>query len=227
MTPQHWVTGRKNAKITQVQAAKALRLSQPYLSQLETGARLAGDKLSKKAATLYALPTALPLPNSRAAEEAGSDRLQGELAALGYPRFAHVVSKHQHNPAGVLLGAVVQQDLDTRLVEALPWVVSQYVDLDWPWLRDRVKLRNVQNRLGYIVYLAKEVVRLRGSDGHKIDVLSTWELDLEEARLAREDTLCRESMPASERSWLKTHRPSGAAHWNLLTSLTPEQLSYA
>ncbi len=227
MTAHQWVTGRKNAKMTQVQAAKALRLSQPYLSQLETGARLAGDKLSKKAATLYALPTALPLPNSWAAEEAGSDRLQGELAGLGYPKFAHVVSKLQHNPAGVLLGAVVQQDLDTRLVEALPWVVSQYVDLDWPWLRDRVKLGNVQNRLGYIVYLAKEVVRLRESDGHKIDVLSTWERDLEEARLAREDTLCRESMPASERSWLKTHRPSGAAHWNLLTSLTPEQLSYA
>ena len=127
----------------------------------------------------------------------------------------------------MLLGAVIQQNLDTRLVEALPWVVSQYLDLDWPWLRDHAKLRNVQNRLGYVVYLAKEVVRLRGSESHKMDVLSAWERDLEEARLAREDTLCRESMPASERSWLKTHRPPSAAHWNLLTSLTPEQLSYA
>ncbi len=51
------------------------------------------------------------------------------------------------NPAEVVLGAVVQRELDTRLVEALPWVLKMYTDLNWEWLRDRVKLQNAQNRL--------------------------------------------------------------------------------
>jgi hypothetical protein len=78
-----------------------------------------------------------------------------------------------------------------------------------------------------VVHLAKEVAKSQTKDSHKVRVLSTWERDLEDARLAREDTLCRESMPQRERSWLKAHRPATAEHWNLLTSLTPEQLPYA
>jgi hypothetical protein len=77
--------------------------------------------------------------------------------------------------------------------------------------------------LGYIVFLAKEVAQ----DTRKREILSAWERDLEEARLAREDTLCRHSMPEPERSWLRSHRPPTAEHWNLLTSLTLEQLPYA
>jgi len=88
-------------------------------------------------------------------------------------------------------------------------------------------LRNVQNRLGYIVHLAKEVVRSRTKDSREMQILSEWERDLEDARLAREDTLCRDSMPQRERFWLRAHRPPAAEHWNLLTSLTAEQLPYA
>jgi len=225
MTAREWVAGRRNAQLTQVQAAAALGISQPYLSQLEKGVRDAGPDLARKAAEVYALPpTALPLPKPEEAEAVGPDGLQKQLAALGYPAFAHVLSDEKRNPAGVVFGAVVQRDLDTRLVEALPWVISRYVDLDWPWLRDHAKLRNVQNRLGYLAYLAKEVAT---KDSHEVRVLSQWERDLEDARLAREDTLCRDSMPQRERSWLKAHRPPAAEHWNLLTSLTPEQLRYA
>jgi transcriptional regulator with XRE-family HTH domain len=217
MTGPQWTTGREKAGLTQVAAAKALGVSQPYLSQLETGHRASAPALARRAAALYGLPpTALPLAE---AETVKADDLQHELAGLGYPEFAHVSPEEKRNPAQVLLNAVVQRDLDTRLVEALPWVMNQYPDLDWPWLRDRVKLRNAQNRLGYLVFLAKEV-----SGG---DILSAWEQDLEEARLAREGTLCRDSMPQAERTWLKTHRPAAAAHWNLLTGLTPEQLPYA
>ena len=227
MTVREWIAGRQGAGLTQVQAAKALGVSQPYLSQLEKGARSAGTTLARKAAALYRLPTALPLPGPEEAAVAEPENLEKELAALGYPKFAHVPATAPRNPAEVVFSAVVQQDLDTRLVEALPWVLSKYVDLDWPWLRDHAKLRNVQNRLGYIVYLAKEVIKSRDRDSHEMQILSAWERDLEEARLAREDTLCRESMPPRERSWLKAHRPAIAEHWNLLTSLTPEQLSYA
>lgn len=126
-----------------------------------------------------------------------------------------------------MFAAITQRDLDTRLVEALPWVVSTYVDLDWQWLRDQVKLRNAQNRLGYVVYLAKEVARSQADALNASQTLAKWEQDLEDARLAVEGTLCRDSMPNPERSWLRAHRPRAAAHWNLLMSLVPDQLPYA
>jgi transcriptional regulator with XRE-family HTH domain len=63
MTAAQWKTGREKAGLTQVVAARALDVSQPYLSQLETGLRVAGADLARKAAKLYELPpTALPLP---------------------------------------------------------------------------------------------------------------------------------------------------------------------
>ena len=126
----------------------------------------------------------------------------------------------------MLFTAVAQRNLDTRLVEALPWVVCTYSELDWPWLRDRAELLNLQNRLAYIVYLAKEVAGSRSSNKEHMHRWSSWERELEDARLAREDTLCRESMPERERARLKAHRPRAARHWNLLTSLTVEQLPY-
>jgi hypothetical protein len=60
-----------------------------------------------------------------------------------------------------------------------------------------------------------------------VQVLSRWEEEVEEARLAREGTLCRDSMPERERVWLRTNRSEAAAHWNLLTNLSVEQLPYA
>jgi len=228
MTGQDWTTGRKNAGLTQVQAAKALGISQPYLSQLEKGSRAGSPILEKHAAAFYRLPpTVLPLPEQQDCLQVKSDHLQNELAALGYPGFAHVSSKQKTNPAAVLFTAVAQRNLDTRLVEALPWVVSTYPELDWTWLRDRAKLLNVQNRLAYIVHLAKEMAGSRSSNQEHVQRWSSWERELEDARLAREDTLCRESMGERERSWLKAHRPRAARHWNLLTSLTVEQLPYA
>jgi hypothetical protein len=167
----------------------------------------------------------LPLPDPLSAPKVEPGRLQDELAALGYPGFPRARSKHKNNPAFLLLSAVSHQDLDVRLVEALPWVMSEYTDLDWPWLRDHAKLRNAQNRLGYLVHLTAEVEKSRCPD--KLEVLSKWGTELEDARLAREDTLCRDAMPERERSWLRKHRPAQAAHWNLLTSLTAEQLPYA
>ncbi|HEY1341162.1 MAG TPA: helix-turn-helix transcriptional regulator [Bryobacteraceae bacterium] len=223
MTAEQWTIGRQTAGLTQVQAARALGISQPYLSQLERGSRVGGAALARKAASVYRLPpTALPLSDLPSALNA--DGLQNALAALGYPAFARVRSRRKMNPALVVLTALSQRDLDSRLIEALPWLMSVYTDLDWPWLRDRVKLRNLQNRLGYLLHLTLNVQQ---ADVSKLENLSRWRRDLEDARLAREDTLCRDSMPQRERSWLRKHRPREAAHWNLLTSLTVEQLPYA
>jgi len=219
MTGEQWRRARTKAGLRQVDAAQSVGISQAYLSQLENGTRQAGADLAKRAAALYALPIAMPLRRSPRSEEVAPDDLQRELAGLGYPGFAHVSGGEPQNPARVVFDAVIQKDLDTRLVEALPWVMNKYPDLDWEYLRDQVKLQNAQNRLGYVVHLARSVA---GSP-----TLDRWEQDLEAARLAGEGTLCRESMPQRERAWLREHRSPAAAHWNLLTGLTVEQLSYA
>lgn len=227
MTGEQWRNARTTAALRQVEAAQSLGVSQAYLSQLENGTRQASADLARRAATLYKLPTAMPLPRSQQRGEVGSDDLQGELAGLGYPGFAHIHAGEPQNPARVVFDAVVQNDLDTRLVEALPWVMSRYTDLNWEYLRDQVKLRNAQNRLGYLVHLAKSVVGSHSGDHSTMQTLSRWERDLEEARLAGESTLCRDSMPQRERAWLREHRSPEAKHWNLLTGLTADQLSYA
>jgi transcriptional regulator with XRE-family HTH domain len=227
MTAAQWKSGREKAGLTQVVAARSLNVSQPYLSQLETGLRVASAELARKAAKLYELPTALPLPEPLNVPGGAPDELQRKLASLGYPGFEHVRSKAVSNPAAVVLDAVVKPDLDTRLTEALPWILSTYTDLNWEWLRDCAKLNNVQNRLGYLVHLAEQTARALPERQGAVQVLSLWGNELEEARLAREGTLCRESMPEPERVWLRSNRPEAAAHWSLLTGLSAEQLPYA
>jgi transcriptional regulator with XRE-family HTH domain len=228
MTAEQWKTGREKTGLTQAGAARSLNVSQPYLSQLETGLREASADLARKAAKLYELPpTALPLPARLDVRGDTPDELQRKLASLGYPGFEHVRSKTVSNPAEVVLNAVVKPDLDTRLVEALPWVLSRYTDLNWEWLRDRAKWNSAQNRLGYLVHLAEQTARALPERQGAVQVLSRWEHELEEARLAREGTLCRDSMPESERAWLRSNRPEAAVHWSLLTGLTADQLPYA
>jgi transcriptional regulator with XRE-family HTH domain len=227
MNAKQWRTGRDTEGLTQAAAARLLDVSQPYLSQLEAGVRAASAELARKAAKLYKLPTALPLPEPLNVPMVSPDALQRKLASLGYPGFEHARSGAMSNPAEVVLSAIVNRDLDTRLVEALPWVLSRYTNLDWEWLRDQSKLQNAQNRLGYVVYLAEQTVRSSSEHQKPVKVLSRWKGELEEARLAREGTLCRDSMPGPERAWLRVNRPEAAANWNLLTSLTAEQLPYA
>jgi transcriptional regulator with XRE-family HTH domain len=228
MTAEQWTAGRNKRGLTQVAAAFSLKVSQPYLSQLETGLRTASAKLARKATRLYKLPpTALPLPEPFAPQPGRPDDLQNQLASLGYPGFEHVRARQASNPAEVVLSAVVQRDLDTRLVEALPWVLKSYTDLNWDWLRDRAKLQNAQNRLGYLVHLARETAGALPHHDSSVNVLTGCENQLEEARLASEGTLCRDSMPEAERQWLRENRPPAAAHWSLLTGITAEQLPYA
>src|SRR5690242_3825341 len=113
MTATQWKTGREKAALTQVVAARSLEVSQPYLSQLETGLRVSGAKLARKAAKLYKLPpTALPLSEPLDVHAFPPDVLQRQLASLGYPGFEHVRSKSVSNPAAVVLSAVVKRDLD-------------------------------------------------------------------------------------------------------------------
>jgi transcriptional regulator with XRE-family HTH domain len=228
MTHEQLKAGRLRAGLTQKQAASALGVSQPYLSQLEMGQRPVTPELARSAVALYRLPaTALPMREAPSAGNvADAAQLARQLSGLGYPGFAHLRAR-KANPAAVVLEALLQRDLETRLAEALPWVLLTYPDLDWSWLVRHAKLQDVQNRLGFLVAVAKDLAADRAEFNPAFRQLSAVEQQLERARLAREDTLCRESMPDAERRWLKTSRSALARHWNLLTGLTADQLSYA
>ncbi len=219
--------GRTEARLTQVEAAKRLGVSQPYLSQLERGQRAVTERLARAAVKLYRLePTTLPVPSEPPMAGMQRDRLARQLAALGYPGYSHLRSGPAVNPAVVLLEAVSEDNLDARVTEALPWVLMRYPDLEWDWLLTHAKLRNVQNRLGFLVELAGELAENR-AEGPSAKRLKEAEQQLERARLAAETTLGRETMPAAERNWLRRNRSPEAARWNVLTSLSAEQLPYA
>ena len=122
----------------------------------------------------------------------------------------------------MLLAALRQNDLPARLVEALPWLALRFPGLNRQWLVERAKLHDVQNRLAYVVTLASEL-----AGAGVAAQLRALVLELEPSRLAREDTLCHDSLTETERRWLREQRSQHAEHWNLLTDLRREHLPYA
>lgn len=224
--PEQLRAARRAAGITQHQAAKRLGVSQAYLALIETGRRRVTPKLASSLATLYGLgPTALPLDASSIGKWNAAS-LAKVLARLGYPGFRHLRGGRRHNPALVLLAAVAASDLEVRVVEALPWLAAEYSGLDWEWLTREVRLRDLQNRLGFLVALGRHVAQNRG-DHSAAESLLKVEQALNRSRLVREDTLCQDSLSAAERRWLRKARPAAARHWNLLTDLDSPTLPYA
>ena len=191
MKNQQFKEGRAKAGLTQVEAACRLGVSQPYLSQLESGQRPVTAKLARAAVALYRLPaTALPMPETVSAGTAADPaKLARRFASLGYPGFAHLRANMKANPAVVVLEALLQPDLEVRLSEALPWVLLTYPDLDWQWLVDHSKRHDVQNRLGFVVAMAKAFATRHANFLFAEAKLSTVEQQLERARLVKEEWL--------------------------------------
>jgi transcriptional regulator with XRE-family HTH domain len=216
---------RKQNGQTQMKAAIELGVSQTYLSLLEKGQRPVTRDLRKKAARIFRfspldIPFTTDLWNIRPAT---NEKLAADLAALKYPRFAHLKPGRLRNPAEVLIAALSARDLEARLVEALPWMVLKYAGLDWKALIMASKVRDVQNRLGFVVNLARRVAEGK-EDKKTVAALAKKESELEGARLIKEDTLCRARMSESERKWLVDNRPEEARHWQLFTRLGPEAI---
>ena len=84
------------------------------------------------------------------AQSVENDRLAFDLAALGYPGFSYLTACSKRNPAEVVLSALQVANLESRLAEALPWVLLQYPDLDWKWLVSQAKANELQNKLGFL-----------------------------------------------------------------------------
>jgi transcriptional regulator with XRE-family HTH domain len=217
--------GREEANLTQQEAASRLGLTQAYLSMLERGRRPVTAELATQAMKVFHLPpTALPLEadlHSTLDESA----FKAELGALGYQGFSYLRGKSHYNPARLLFLALDQDDLDRRVVEALPWLAFMYPEMDWEWLTRNAKLNDRQNRLGFVVDLAQDVAEKAGEASRRKS-LSQNKAVLERSRLAKEDTLSYESMTQAERKWLRRNRPPKARHWNLLTDLDVRHLAY-
>jgi transcriptional regulator with XRE-family HTH domain len=215
--PQQLKSARLRRGWNQQQAAQRLGVTQAYLSMLESGRRSASPQ-ARKLMALYDLPATV-LPPEPADQAATPERLAAELAALGYPGFAHLPARARRvNPAGFLLSAVAQNNLEARTAEGLPWVVLQYPDLPADWLVRESRVRNLQNRVGFVVTLAREAAGRTE--------LEPLERTLADSKLEKEDSFCKQLNDA-ERRWLRENRSEQARRWNLLSDLRPETLRYA
>jgi transcriptional regulator with XRE-family HTH domain len=229
MTGRQMSQYRKEKKRTQVQTARALGVSQTYLSLLEAGKRPLTDRLQRKAARVFDLPPT-EMPAQFASGELRAltdDQLAHDLADLGYTGFSHLkrTRARRKNPADVLLSALNAPKRDARVVEALPWLVLNFPDMKWNELSWAAMAYGLQNRLGYVTNVARRVAE-RKRQYETVSKLKKHEAELEHSLLAREETLCNETMTQAERNWLAHNRPEEAKHWHLLTDLSPQHLSH-
>ncbi|MGD0910039.1 MAG: helix-turn-helix transcriptional regulator [Candidatus Acidiferrales bacterium] len=210
-------TTRLNRGWTQQEAADSLGVTQAYLSMLEEGRRNPSPRLARKLMHVYDLPpTVLPVSDVR--ENVTADFLAHGLASLGYPGFAHFRARTRaSNPAEFLLTAVAQHNLEARVAEGLPWVVLRYSDMDFGWLVPQARMKNLQNRVGFTVTLARLASRN--------DALQAPEEMLADSKLEKEDSFCKD-LSEPERRWLREHRSDEARRWNLLSDLRPDALRY-
>ena len=219
MTGEELREGRKRRGWTQVDLARRLGVSQGYVCLLERGHRPVPPVMAQKVARLLDVPpTALPSTFSGAPLACAT-----ALATLGYPGFAYRRRRQSLNPAELLLRALKTSDLDARVVEALVWVALTYANLDWDWLVRQAKLDDLQNRLGFLVTLARQLAEQRGN-AEASARLARAEQALEYSRLQREDAF-RLSMTEAERKWLRQHRSPEATRWNVLTNLDASELA--
>jgi transcriptional regulator with XRE-family HTH domain len=215
---------RKERDWTQADLAGRLGVSQGYVCLLERDQRPVPGRLGQRLASLLNLSASRrPLSSSTSPLEA--DAATRALGTLGYPGFAHYRQRQTLNPAELLLRALRTPELDARVVEALVWVVLTYPDLDWAWLTREAKVNDLQNRLGFLVTLARQLAE-RTERIEAAERLAVREEVLAFSRLQREDAF-RPSMTEAERRWLRQHRPSEAAQWNLLTNLVAADLNHA
>jgi transcriptional regulator with XRE-family HTH domain len=218
---------RKKKRLTQKKAAARLSVTQGYLSMLENGRRPLPAQLMIQVMKAYEIsPVALPFHGADAMLNIRVDEFAAQLAALGYPGFSYMRTKPKWNPAELLLAALLKDNVESRVTEALPWLALQYVDLDWGWLVRESKLHDVQNRLGFAVTLARELAEHKQNKSavQKLRAIEEW---LEPSVLARTQTFCHEAMSQAERRWLQRKRSARARRWNILSDLSPEHLTHA
>ncbi|MFQ5740177.1 MAG: helix-turn-helix domain-containing protein [Acidobacteriota bacterium] len=229
MTGEYLRSSRRKAGWTQKRLAAGLGLTQAYLSLMEHERRSVPDHVARAVARLLRLPaTALPVPESTANKAVPEQWIEQALARLDYPGFAYRKNPGaRRNPTEVLLKSLACDDLDPRLVEALPWLLLQFEGFSFETLAAPAKLGNLQNRLGFMVSLAREFAEQDPRWRHRTGELRHLEESLEPSRLAREDAYGAMARTEHMRDWLRNNRSRAAEHWNLLTDLKRGHLPYA
>ena len=86
-----------------------------------------------------------------------SAQFVSKRGGLGYPGFLPVAEPVLMEPGRLMFEAIKSNDLEVRVIEALPWVLLRYFDLDWEWLIAEAIKHGLQNRLGFITTLARQV----------------------------------------------------------------------
>ena len=220
-------TARREAGWTQSRLAEKLGVTQAYLSLMESGGRRVPPRLARRVARLLDLPpTALPLETTSRLL-ATNEWVAAQLARLGYPGYAYRRRRGAVcHPAEVLLAGLSLDDLDPRLAEALPWLLLRYQGLDGPRLAAEARLRNLQNRLGFTVALARQVAERNPEFRGRVADLTRFEETLEPSRLAREETFGQPHAGERLCAWLREERSDAARHWNLLCDLKVGHLPY-
>lgn len=221
---------RDKAGWTQVNLASRLGVTQAYLSLLESGKRRVPPRLAHRLASLLDLaPTMLPIKSTPVPRDRPTNEwVEEQLARLNYPGFAYrKLPGVRRHPAEVLLVALACDELEPRLVEALPWLLLHYDGFDLERLVADAKAQDLQNRLGFTVALARQVAERKQEFERRLPDLRHFEDALEPSRLAREETFGQGQAHERVREWLKRERSEEARHWNLLADLKPEQLPYA
>ena len=226
----HFKRARKQAGLTQQRAAVKLRVGQSYLSMVENGQRALSPELARSMVHVYRLsPVSFPASEARwDPKVAEPEQLAADLAGLGYPGFAYLRKRRsERNPSELLLTALAQDRLEARLFEALPWLVLKYWEMDPGWLVLQAKVHDLQNRLGFVVALARKAGRRSAlPDSRRDAALEQLEANLRRSLLAREVLLAGAHVSESERRWLKKHRSKEARDWNVLSDWRPEALRY-
>lgn len=227
MKPSEFKSARLAKEWTQTQAAAHLGMTQAYLNFLENGKRRLTPELVRRATSVYGLsPGVLPVPDVFVPTEADDQRLAELLGKLGYPGFAYLRTRaRRKHPSEVLLTTLAQKRLDARVAEALPWVALKYAQAD-SWLVENARKFNLQNRLGFVVSLARQVAEMHQQDTRAAELTQLENL-LDDSRLAKEDSFYRPPRTESERDWLRRNRSEDAVHWNLLTDMRSQHLQYA
>lgn len=214
--------------LTQKEAAARLGVSQPYLALLENGKRNVTPQLARKAVrVLHVRPTFVPCDKNAGNRRATTNSLARRLSALGYPGFRYMRAGWTRNPAEVLLNALQQDELDSRVAEALPWVLLNYSDLDSDYLLREARMSDLTNRLGFVVSLAMQVEKQRGRDTSAVyQRLEELERLLEKSRLEAEYTFGPRLNSTRQQEWVRRNRSAEAEKWHVLTTWRPEHLQY-
>jgi transcriptional regulator with XRE-family HTH domain len=216
---------RKERAWTQTDLAEKLGVTRAYVCLLESNRRRVPRRLQPKLVALLRF-SASELPLTGATEPLPEHRVATALASFGYPGFAHLPRARRLNPAELLARTLRRPYVEARLAEALPWVVARHPTLDWEWLVSQAKQHDFQNRLGFVVTLARELAD-RFGDSSTEQMLRAWERVLERSRLQREDSFAGDTLADAERRWLLTNRSVEATQWNMLSNISVNTLTDA